>query len=135
MLIIKNSMLKNLNLTKYFFSLIFLGCLLSAQPILAIGLKEGFSTTNVLDTFAEKANYSAAQTPEYYIGLVLTGFFSLLGIITMGLIFYSGFVWMTARGNEAKVTKAKENLTNALIGLLLIVGGYALTTFILKIFT
>jgi len=130
-------MTKKLNLTKYLFSLLLLGGILFSQPLLAVGLKDGFksdSTVN-LDDFARTANYSEAQTPEYYIGLFLNGFFSLLGIIVMALIFYSGFVWMTARGNDAKVTKAKENLTDALIGLLIIVGSYALTTFILKIFT
>lgn len=130
-------MLKNLNLTKYFFSLILLGGILFSQPSFAIGLKDGFKSDTAanLDNFAKTANYSAAQTPEYYIGLFLNGFFSLLGIIVMGLIFYSGFVWMTARGNEAKVTKAKENLIDAFIGLLIIIGSYALTTFILTIFT
>lgn len=114
-----------------------LGGILFSQPLLAIGLKDGFksNTTVNLDDFARNANYSESQTPEYYIGLFLNGFFSLLGIIVIGLILYSGFVWMTARGNEAKVTKAKENLIDAFIGLLIIIGSYALTAFILKTFT
>ncbi|MEI6835252.1 MAG: hypothetical protein WCK59_00235 [Candidatus Falkowbacteria bacterium] len=123
------------NLTKYTISFIFLSVFLWTTPLFASSLKDGFSATGNLDKFAQEANYSVPQTPEYYVGLFLNGLFSLLGIITMGLIFYSGFVWMTARGNEAKVTKAKDNLTDALLGLLFIVGGYALTYFILKIFT
>jgi len=128
-------MLEKKKLIKYSIGLIFLGIFVSTSPLLASSLKDGFSTSGNLNGFAQAANYSAPQTPEYYVGLFLNGLFSLLGIITMGLIFYSGFVWMTARGNEAKVTKAKENLTDALIGLLFIVGGYALTYFIIKIFT
>ena len=128
-------MSKFLNSTKYLLPSILFGCFLITLPSSAIGLKDGFSNTGDLSTFAENANYSAPQTPEYYIGAFLSGLFSLLGIIVMALIFYSGFVWMTARGNEAKVTKAKENLTDALVGLIFILGGYALTYFILKIFT
>lgn len=128
-------MLKKLNLTKYFFPLFFLSCFFIAQPILAVGLQDGFSKTGVLGKFSQNANYPEPQEPEYYIGLILTALFSLLGIIVMALIFYSGFVWMTAQGNEAKVTKAKDNLTSALIGLLFVIGGYALTTFLLRIFT
>lgn len=128
-------MLKKINSTKYYLFFIFLSIFFIAQPLFAIGLKDGFSNTGDLDKFAQTANYPAPTGPEFYIGLLLKGLFSLLGILTIALIFYSGFVWMTARGNEAKVTKAKDNLTDALIGLMFIIGAYALTTFLLKIFT
>ena len=87
-------MLKKLNLTKYLLILTFFVSFLIACPILAEGLKDGFISTpgGTLDTFASKANYSPAATPEYYIGLALTMLFSLIGIIVMGMIFYSGFV-------------------------------------------
>lgn len=128
-------MFKNLNLTKYLFSLLFIGSFLVLNTALAASLQEGFGATGNLRNFATQAKYSTPQTPEYYIGLALTGLFSLLGIIVMAMIFYSGFVWMTARGNDTKVTKAKDNLIDALLGLLFVVGGYALTSFVLKIFT
>jgi hypothetical protein len=48
---------------------------------------------------------------------------------------YSGIMWMTARGNESKVEKAKDNLLDLTIGLLFILGSYALTAFILRIIT
>ena len=75
------------------------------------------------------------RAPEYYIGILLIGLFSILGVVAIILIIYSGFTWMTARGNEAQVTKAKDNLYNVIIGLIFIIGGYALTTFLLKIFS
>lgn len=112
------------------------GVLFSANIVLAAGIQDSFSESNTnLKTFSSKSGYGSPQDPEYYIGLVLTGFFSVLGIIAVALLIYSGFVWMTARGNEAKVTKAKENITSVLIGLIFILGSYALTTFILKIFS
>lgn len=129
-------MKKRLNPNKYFFYLILIGGILFFQPLLAVGLKDGFNggaTTN-LGNFAENANYLESKDPEYYIGLFLNGFFSLLGIIFIGLILYSGFVWMTAKGNDAKVTKAKDNLTDSIIGLIIIIGAYALTSFVLQIF-
>ena len=128
-------MLKKLNLNKYLLLFFFLSGFFVASPILAASLKDGFSTTGDLKDFANSANYTESHAPEYYVGLVLNGLFSILGIIAMGLLFYSGFVWMTARGNEAKVTKAKDNITEALIGLIILVGSYALTTFLIKIFT
>jgi hypothetical protein len=123
--------------TKYFFSLILLISFLIATPTLALNLKDSFSTStnSGLTGFAANAGFAnKTQTPEAYIGLVLTGLFSILGIIAIILIIYSGFTWMTARGNESQVTKAKENLFNVIIGLIFIIGGYALTVFLLKIF-
>jgi hypothetical protein len=42
---------------------------------------------------------------------------------------------MTAKGNEAQVTKAKTNFINAIIGIIIITASYALTIFVLKIFS
>jgi len=40
---------------------------------------------------------------------------------------------MTASGNEEKITKAKQNLIHSTIGLLIVVGAYALVNFLLDI--
>lgn len=129
-------MTKNNNLKKYLFTLIIIGSFFSLNIASAVGIQDSFSTQNYnLRLFSYKSGYGSPQDPEYYIGLVLTSFFSVLGIIAVALLIYSGFVWMTARGNESKVTKAKENIVSVIIGLIFILGGYALTTFILKIFS
>lgn len=123
---------------KYFLPLILLISFLLVNPTLALNFKDSFSTTTTsgLGGFAASAGYgSKTQTPEFYIGLFLTSLFSILGMIAIIMIIYSGFVWMTARGNEAQVTKAKENLFQVIIGLIFIIGGYALTAFLLKIFS
>ena len=39
---------------------------------------------------------------------------------------------MTAGGDEAKVTKAKETLRRAIIGLMIIIAAYAITVFVFK---
>ena len=54
-----------------------------------------------------------------------------LGIVFFGLMTYAGIRWMTARGNEELVGKAKHTLEAAMIGLIIIVLSYALTAFIL----
>ena len=103
----------------------------------ALGLKDAFTDASGINKIAQKANYdtSLPATPEFYIGLAINLFFSLLGVIVIGLAIYSGIVWMTARGDEAKVTKAKDTLTEVIMGLLFIVGGYALSIFLLNVFT
>lgn len=128
-------------LTTIFTILVIVYCF-SAQISLAVGLRDAFygnTGDSSLNTFANNAGYDEGVAiiggPEFYIGLALNLLFSLVGIILIGLIIYSGIVWMTARGDEAKVTKAKDTLTEAIIGLLFILGGYALSIFLLNVFT
>lgn len=57
---------------------------------------------------------------------------SLLGVIVLGLIIYAGFLWMTSGGEEDKVRNAKNILKNAVIGLVIILSAWAITTFLLN---
>jgi hypothetical protein len=60
------------------------------------------------------------------IGLIL----SFIGVIFLLLTIYAGILWMTASGNSAQVTKAKDILINAAIGLILVFAAYSITAFI-----
>jgi len=55
---------------------------------------------------------------------------SLVGFIFFGFILYGGIRWMTARGKEELTTKAKDAITNAIIGLAIVVSAYAITNFV-----
>lgn len=61
---------------------------------------------------------------------VISAFLGLLGIIFLVLIIYAGYNWMTAQGEEEKVIKAKDTLTRAIIGLIIIVAAYSITYFV-----
>ncbi len=56
----------------------------------------------------------------------------LLGIIALVLILYSGFLWMTAGGNEEQIDSAKKVLTNTVIGLAIILSAYAIVSFVIS---
>ncbi|EKE07250.1 MAG: hypothetical protein ACD_18C00141G0007 [uncultured bacterium] len=56
----------------------------------------------------------------------------LLGIIALGIVLYGGFTYMTAGGDEAKVSTAKKILTNGIIGLVIILSAFAITKFVLN---
>jgi len=64
------------------------------------------------------------------VATVIKAFLGLLGIIFLVLIIYAGFLWMTAQGDEEKVTKAKDTLTRAIIGLVIITAAYSITYFV-----
>ncbi len=60
------------------------------------------------------------------IGIVL----SFVGVLFFILIIVGGIQWMTAGGSEEKVKKAKTLITNAAIGLIIVLSAYAITNFI-----
>lgn len=64
------------------------------------------------------------------INTVIQAFLGLLGIIFLVLIIYAGYNWMTAQGDEEKVTKAKDTLQRAVIGLIIITVAYSITFFV-----
>jgi amino acid transporter len=59
---------------------------------------------------------------------IILGF---LGIIAVILVFYAGFKWMTAAGNDDQISGAKKLLVGAVIGLIIILASYALAAFVL----
>ena len=64
------------------------------------------------------------------VGMVISVFLSLLGVIFVVYIIWAGYNWMTAGGNEEKVTKAKTTLTRAVIGLIITISAYSIWFFI-----
>lgn len=68
---------------------------------------------------------------ETIVGNLIQIFLGLLGVIFMALALYGGYLWMTARGNEQTVDKAKDTIKNAVIGLGIILAAYAITQFVI----
>lgn len=55
----------------------------------------------------------------------------IAGVVLLLLVIYGGAVWGTAGGDSAKVTKAKNIILYAAIGIFIIGASYAITLFIL----
>ncbi len=66
------------------------------------------------------------------VKIIIQAFLSLLGIIFIGMILFAGYNWMTAMGEKEKITKAKDTLISAAIGLIIIVASFAITTFVIE---
>ena len=59
----------------------------------------------------------------------------LLGLIAVIIIMYGGFLWLTARGSEDKIDKAKRTLINGVIGLVIILLAWAIVLFVQRFIT
>ncbi|MBI4281340.1 IPT/TIG domain-containing protein, partial [Candidatus Uhrbacteria bacterium] len=125
---IKNQELRIKNVRRYIvpfflFSLFVILYSLFATPAFAqvnTGLDQltatGLGTTNIRVT----------------VGNIIRIFLGLLGVVAITLILVGGFLWMTAAGNEEKIAKAKQLLLNAVIGLAIVLGAFAITSFVLS---
>jgi len=87
------------------------------------------------DTGTESKLALAGDDPAKVIGKMIAAILSLIGVIFLALMIYGGMLWMTARGNEEQITKAKSVLTSSSIGLAIILVAYAATAFIVSILT
>lgn len=67
------------------------------------------------------------------IGRIINIVLGFLGVILLILFLYAGFLWMTAADNAAKVQQAKTIMKNAIIGLVIIVAAFAITSYIMSL--
>lgn len=67
-----------------------------------------------------------------FIGFIIRAVLSTVGVIILIFMVYGGYLWMASGGNEQMVKKAKDILTNAAIGLIIVLAAYAITTFVVR---
>ena len=87
-----------------------------------------------LKNVGDKSGYVTANEDTQLamtVGMVVGAFFALLGVIFIVYIIYAGYHWMTARGEEQKIKEAQATIRNAIIGLIITLGAYAIWDFII----
>ena len=102
----------------------------SADPAPTTDTAESFLKTFAKEGagFKEATEYSASEN----LGLMVQYVLSFLGVIFSILIIYGGFLWMLARGDEEQVTKAKDIIQNALIGLIIVLAADVITYYLVN---
>jgi len=106
----------------------------------ALNLKDAFQVNNnnaedPLDKVAQEAGYdvnNADNKVDVLVSTIINIALSLLGVIFLALMVYGGYLWMTARGNEQQAEKARNLITAAVIGVVIVVAAYAITWFIIS---
>lgn len=64
------------------------------------------------------------------VGKAINAALTLVGITFLILMVYAGYLWMTARGEEAPIENAKKIVRAAIIGIVLVMSAYAITFFV-----
>lgn len=86
------------------------------------------ASTGLSDT-AQVAGYEEGNIVTIIAG-VINIVLGVLGLVFVILIIYGGILWMTAVGNKESLTKAKTVLTSAIVGILIVIGAYAISAYV-----
>ena len=86
-----------------------------------------------LQTSAYESGVGSPDTDiSVFVGNIIRALLGLLGILILIFILYGGYLWLASGGNEQMVKKAKDILTSAFIGLIIVLAAMAITTFIMQ---
>ena len=70
--------------------------------------------------------------PKNVIVNVIQVVLSFLAIVAVIIVLIGGFLWMTAGGNDEKVTQGRKYIVNGAIGLLIVLAAFAITNFLIN---
>lgn len=108
---------------------------LALLPVLhALPVHAQADISGSLGTVGQGAGLSEAELPDV-IGSIISVFLTLLGIIFLVLVLYAGWLWMTAGGDAKQVDKAKEIMLRAVVGLIILLAAYSISTFVITTLT
>ncbi len=86
-------------------------------------------------TLGKEAGYGTDKSLYGIVGSVISVALGVVGLIAILLVIFGGFKWMTSGGSEEKVDEAKKILYSGIIGLVIILSAYALSSFVLSTLT
>lgn len=92
-----------------------------------------FIKNSGLEDAGNKAGYDTTTTTSVnsLIGNIILVALSLLGIVFLIYIIYGGYAWMTAHGNQEKAKKAMSIVMASLMGLIITLAAYGVSSFVI----
>jgi len=105
--------------------------LFSLAPHTALAQTATSLISTGLENTGSTAYSSTDLTVSGFIGNLIKALLAATGIIFLVLTVYAGVLYMTAAGEPDKVKKAKSMLTSAVIGLVIIIGAYAISSYVI----
>lgn len=98
----------------------------------APGDSGALTTDDFLKTdFVDSTGLGEADLQET-IGNLIRVALGFLGVFAVCIVLWGGFKWMTAGGNDEKVSEAKRLLIAGLIGIAIILSAYAIVEFVIS---
>ncbi len=88
------------------------------------------TTAEGIPAFSDQVSQQEDNFLQTRTGQIIGFVLSFVGVLFLILMIYAGLTWMTAGGNQEQVKKARSLMINAILGLIVVMGAYALTAFI-----
>jgi len=107
--------------------------LLVGDFALAGGIGDAFGSKLTDVAGSQGAGYETGANPDTMIGNIIKAAISFVGVVFLVLMIYGGYLWMTARGNEQQVEKAKNLISAAIIGLIIVILSYAISAYLISL--
>ncbi len=95
---------------------------------IAQGFGSAYSKAGQVATQAQVSNL----TLEDYVSNIVSVALTIIGTLFFLLVVYGGFVWTKARGDKNEADRAKEIITMATIGIVVVLIAYAISSFVVK---
>lgn len=88
----------------------------------------GDKINDQLDAFTgdDGADLGEPRDPRIIAALVINILLGMVGMLMLSYIIYGGYLIMTSAGNEDRVKKGRSVITNAIIGLAIILASYGI---------
>ena len=106
-------------------------CYIAILPVQSLAISFGIDTAGQA---AEQGGYAKTTNETTFsetVGLIIKIALSLVGAIFLALMVYAGYLWMTAHGEQEPIDKAKKIIMASIIGLIIVVGAYSITDYVL----
>lgn len=103
-----------------------------AAPVVTLAQSPYTNALTQVNAIATNAHVASDRTLPQVIGSIINAVLGFLGIILLGYLLYAGFLWMTSGGESEKAGEAQTMIKNAVIGLIIIVASFAISSFVLN---
>lgn len=104
---------------------------IAAAQVAPTGLTGSQTNLTAIGTAASLTGTNSSSLPAL-IGRIINVILGLLGIVFVILVIYSGIQYMLSRGEKGKVEDATKNIQTAIIGLVITVGAYAISNYVIS---
>lgn len=107
----------------------------TSRPAMAVTCPEGSKQSTASSLALCNTDYGTSSEAETAVtsrvNRIINVAIGIIGLLAVIMIIVSGFQMTTSAGNPAKVAKAKNTLTYAVIGLVIALLAYAIVNFVL----
>lgn len=107
--------------------------ILSVPQALAAADPKGSSAAQTITAGLTATNQTAGFATDalpVVTGKIIQAVLGIVGLLFLVLTVYAGVLYMTAQGDTTKVATARKIIGGSVIGILIIVGAYTLTKFV-----